>query len=90
MSTKKSFYEVMEKHSLTKRIYTLRMTFSQFVDSITVWYVHNQNIKAGNKSFLNHPDYKLVELSNKEKQKAIEELEWFKRDLEACIEHLKR
>lgn len=87
---RKSFEEVMETASLKGRVSTLKSYFLHYVDNITIWYFHNQAIKAGKSSMNTHPNYQKVELSNKQREDAIQELEWFKSDIEACISHLKK
>lgn len=86
----KSFYEYMDGASLKQRIVSLKSNFLHYVDHQTIWYYHNQCIKKGDSSMLNHPNYTNVELSNKQRQDCIAELEWFKKDIEACISHLKK
>jgi hypothetical protein len=86
----KSFYEHMDNASLKQRIETLKSHFLQYVDHQTIWYSHNQAIKKGAKSMSNHPNYTNVELSKKQREDCIDALEWFKKDIEACISHLQK
>ena len=80
-----NFYKQLEEKSLSNRIATLKSTFLSYVDAETINYRKTQIVK-------NHPDhdleYRPVELSNREIEKALDELHWFKRDIEACINHL--
>lgn len=86
----KSFYEYMDNSSLKQRIESLKSNFLHYVDHQTIWYSHNQEIKKGDKSWLKHPCYLNVELSKKQREDCINSLEWFKKDIEACISHLKK
>jgi hypothetical protein len=86
----KTFTEYMDTASLKQRIASLKGYFLHYVDHITIWYYHNQQIKAGTSNFDTHPNYTKVELSKKQREDAIAELEWFKKDIEACISHLKK
>ena len=87
----KSFYEQMDSASLKQRIQSLKSKFLHYVDNQTIWYSHNQNEKKDPNYWLGtvHPDYKVVELTEKQRRDCIESLEWFKKDIEACISHLK-
>lgn len=87
----KSFYEYMDGASLKQRIASLKSNFLHYVDSQTIWYLHTQNEKKHEDYWLGtkHPNYKVVELTKKQREDCIGELEWFKRDIEACISHLK-
>jgi hypothetical protein len=84
----KSFYEHMDNASLKQRIETLKSNFLQYVDHQTIWYSHNQAIKKGSKSMVNHPNYTNVELSKKQVEDCIQALRWFEQDIKACISHL--
>ena len=87
----KSFYEYMDSASLKQRIATLKSNFLHYVDHQTIWYAHNQNEKKHPDYWMGtkHPNYTKVELSKKQREDCIQELEWLKRDVEACISHLK-
>jgi hypothetical protein len=86
----KNFYEHMDSASLKQRIETLKSNFLQYVDHQTIWYSHNQAIKKGSKSMVNHPNYTNVELSKKQREDCIDALQWFEKDIQACISHLKK
>jgi len=86
---RKSFEEVMENASLKQRIENLRGQFTHYIDHQTIWYLHNKNIKKGDTSWLKHPNYINVELSEKQRKDCLDSLEWFKKDIEYCIGHLK-
>ena len=86
----KSFYEHMDSTSLKQRIETLKSNFLHYVDHQTIWYAHNQEIKKGNKSMKDHPNYINVELTKKQREDCIQSLEWFQSDIKACISHLKK
>jgi hypothetical protein len=86
----KSFYEYMDNASLKQRIEGLKSNFLHYVDHQTIWYSHNQAIKKGVSSMKDHPNYTNVELSNKQREDCIQSLEWFKKDIEACISHLQK
>ena len=86
---RKSFYEYMETATLKQRIESIQGNLLHYVDSITIWYSHNQWIKKGHTELLNHPNYKKVELSKKQREDAIQALNWLKSDIESCISHLK-
>jgi hypothetical protein len=86
MKTKLNFHEQLEKQSLSNRVSTLRSQFLSFVDNETINYALTQHYKI-------HPntlekDYRVVELSNKQKQDVIEQMKYFIKDIEACIAHL--
>ena len=84
-----NLYQQMSKKSLSNRIASIKGEFLHWVDNETIWYSHNVRIKKNpNDSMKDHPDYKLVELSNRERQNAIEQLQWLLRDVEDCISHL--
>jgi hypothetical protein len=86
----KSFYEHMDNCSLKQRIETLKSNFLHYVDHQTIWWMHNQRIKQNpNDSFVKHPNYTNVELSKKQREDCIDALEWFEKDIKACISHLK-
>ena len=81
----------MMSKTLSQRIESIKGEFLHYVDNETIWYSHGVRIKKNpNDSFRKHPDYKLVELSKKERQKSIEALGWLLRDVEACISHLEK
>ena len=81
----------MKNKSLSKRIESIKGEFLHWVDNQTLWYSHNVRIKKNpNDPFLDHPDYKLVELSERERKNSIELLQWLLRDVEACINHLEK
>jgi len=84
----KGFYEQMDSASLKQRIETLKSNFLHYVDHQTIWYSHNQAIKNGEPFMKDHPNYINVALSKKQREDCIQSLEWFKRDIEACISHL--
>lgn len=87
----KDYYEYMKSASLKQRISTIKSNFIHYVDSQTIWYKHTQNQKKDPDYWMGtkHPNYKVVELSKKQREDCISEMEWFKKDIEACINHLK-
>lgn len=85
----KSFYEYMDGASLKQRIECLKSNFLHYVDHQTIWYSHNQNIKKGDNSMKDHPNYINVELSKKQREDCIQTLQWLEKDVKACISHLK-
>jgi hypothetical protein len=86
----KSFYEHMDSASLKQRIETLKSNFLQYVDHETIWYAHTENEKKDKNYWLGtkHPNYKVVELSKKQREDCIQSLKWFEQDIKACISHL--
>jgi len=84
----KSFYEYMQSATLKQRISSLKSKFLHYVDHQTIWYYYGVEIKKGKSTILDHPDYTKVELSKKQREDCIQELKWFKSDIEACISHL--
>ena len=84
-----NYHVEMKKKPLSQRIQSLNGQFLHYVDNETIWYCHGVRIKKNpNDPFREHPDYKLVELSDRERKKSIEELERLIRDAKACINHL--
>ena len=82
-------YQQMTKKSLSKRIESIKGEFLHWVDNQTIWYSHGVRIKKNpNDSFKDHPDYKLVELTERERKQSIEALEWLLEDVKQCINHL--
>ncbi len=86
----KSFYEQMDGASLKQRIETLKSNFLHYVDHQTIWYSHTQYRKTDPTHFVDHPNRIDVELSKKQREDCIDALQWFKKDIEACISHLKK
>jgi hypothetical protein len=86
----KSFYEYMEAASLKQRIESLKSNFLHYVDHQTIWYLHTQLRKIEPDHFKDHPNRIDVELSKKQREDCIDSLQWFKKDIEACINHLKK
>jgi hypothetical protein len=81
--------QYMDGKSLSQKIEIIKGEFLHYVDQETLWYSHNVRIKKNpNDSFREHPNYKLVELSERERRKSIEALQWLLRDVESCINHL--
>ena len=81
-------HEQMKAKSLSNRIYSLKGDFLHYVDTVTINYMKTQH----NKKDADHWDfdqYTPTELSKSEKQKAIEYMEWFVKDIQSCISHLK-
>jgi len=83
----KSYYEYMDSSPLKRRIETLKSNFLHYVDHQTIHY-HYTQFKKKNPDW--DGDYNVVELSKKQVDECIQELEWFKKDIEACIAHLKK
>ena len=82
-------HEQMKGKSLSKRIESIKGEFLHYVDNQTIWYSHNVRIKKNpNDRFRNHPDYKLVELTERERKKSLEALHWLLQDVQHCINHL--
>ena len=86
----KSFYEYMDGASLKQRIETLKSNFLQYVDHQTIWFAHTQQRKKDPKHFVDHPNRIDVDLSKKQREDCIDALQWFKKDIEACISHLQK
>ena len=100
-SKTKSFYERMDNASLKQRIETLRGQFVHYVDHQTIWYSYKQRVAEriktdpnNEKEYLedlyDHPNYTDVNLTEKQRKDCLQELEWFKKDVEYCIGHLKK
>lgn len=81
----------MKNKSLSKRIESIRGELVQYVDYETIWYAHNVRIKKNpNDPFSSHPDYRLVELSEKERLNSIDALQRLLQDVQSCINHLQK
>lgn len=89
-TTYKEYHDKISNQSLSKRIAHLKGDFLQWVDTTTINYSKTQLYKSSNDPIEEYDDYKVVELSKREIENSIEQLEWFKRDIEACISHLKK
>jgi hypothetical protein len=84
-----NYHQTMNAKSLSQRIESLKADFLHYVDYDTIWYSHGVRIKKNpDDSFKDHPDYRLVELSERERKNALESLQWLLRDVEQCIGHL--
>lgn len=83
----KSFDERMETLTLPQQIRALKSKFVWYIDRITINYFYTQR-KKENPNWIG--DFTHIELKGKQREDAIQELEWFKRDIEACISHLKK
>jgi|688.fasta_scaffold350932_1 hypothetical protein len=77
----------LEKKSLANKVATIKSTFLGYVDTETLNYYKTQLV-MDNPDLYNDLDYREVKLSKKQREDAIAELQWFKRDIEACIAHL--
>lgn len=97
----KSFHEYMDGASLKQRIESLKGKFLHYVDHQTIWFSYKQitaerikkdpkNEKKYLEDLMDHPNYTDVILSERQRKDCIDALEWFKRDIEACISHLKK
>jgi hypothetical protein len=97
----KNFYEHMDNATLKQRIETLKGNFLHYVDHQTIWYSYKQRVaerikkdpkneKEYVEDLMDHPSYTDVILSDRQRKDCIDSLEWFKRDIEACISHLKK
>ena len=92
--TKLNRQEKMKKLSLKNKIYSIKGDFLHYVDYITINYMKTQYNK-NNPAIRNGIDrytedqYTPIDLSKKEKESSIEYLEWFIKDIESCITHLK-
>ena len=82
-----NFYEQLENQSLSNRLATLKSAFLRYVDSETINYSKTKMVEK-NPERKDNLQYRHVELSKREREKAIEEMHWFIQDLEACISHL--
>ena len=82
------YYEQMNAKSLSNRVYSLKCEFLHFVDKVTLNYLKTQQEKEEPGCWSNH--YVHTELTKREKDKAIEEMKWLIKDIEACISHLKK
>jgi hypothetical protein len=84
-----NYHLTMKSKTLSQRIESLKGQFLHYVDNETIWYSHGVRIKKDpNDRFRKHPDYKLVELSERERKKSIEALHWLLQDVKHCIAHL--
>ena len=83
-----NYHEQMKSKSLTQRISTLRGSFVGYVDTITINYCKTLQQKQ-TPGYWDDDQYTPTELTNRERANAINEMEIFIRDIEACIAHLK-
>lgn len=83
----KSYYEYMDSASLKQRIETLKSNFLHYVDHQTINYLYTQERKKNPGLDMEHS---IVNLSKKQREDCIDTMEWFKKDIEACISHLKK
>lgn len=84
-----NYHRLMISKSLSQRIENLTGQLGFYVRKETIWYAHNVRIKKNpNDPFRNHPDYKLVELSERERKNSLEQLHWLLQDVKQCIGHL--
>jgi hypothetical protein len=79
----------MKQKSLFQRVSSLKSNFLHYVDNITINYAKTQMYKTSNDPLEEYDEYTTIELSKSEKEKAIEYMEYFIKDIQACINHLK-
>jgi hypothetical protein len=84
---KPDYYEQMKQKSLFQRVSSLKSNFLHYVDNITINYLKTQHEKQQPGCWGDH--YVPTELSKREIDNSIAEMEWFIRDIQACINHLK-
>jgi len=87
LSKGKSFEEMMETSTLKQRIETINGNLLHYVDHQTINYYYTQYKKKNPNSY---GDYKVVELSEKQRKDCISALKRLKNDVEACIGHLEK
>ena len=80
-------YKELQKKSLANKVATIRSTFLGHVDVETINYYKTQLVN-NNQDLYGDLDFRKVELSKKQREDAIGEMEWFIRDIKACINHL--
>lgn len=86
-----NYHLTMKGKTLSQRIESLKGQFLHYVDNETLWYSHCVRIKKNpNDPFKDHPSYRLVELSEKERKKSLEVLHWLLNDVKHCIGHLEK
>lgn len=83
-----NYHEQMKAKSLSQRVYSLKGNFLHYVDNITINYLKTQQEKEQPGCWEDH--YVPTELSKREINNSIAEMEWFIKDIEACINHLKK
>jgi hypothetical protein len=84
---KPNFYEQLESKSLSNRIATIKSAILMYVDSETINYYKTEMAKK-DRERARHMQYRHVELSKREREKAIDEMNWLIQDLVSCINHL--
>ena len=77
---------MMQNKSLSGRIQSIQTMLLQYVDSETINYRKTQIAKEKERIL---DDFRKVELSSREKEASIANLEWLLSDIRACISHLK-
>jgi hypothetical protein len=84
---KPNFYEQLENQSLSNRIASIKSTFLCYVDAETINYYKTEMVKKDGE-LRHNMQYRPVDLSKIEREKAIEEMKWFLRDITECINHI--
>lgn len=87
-TTYSEYNDKLKSQSLDKIIYHLKSKFVHHIDVVTMNYLKTQQNKKSPGTFDDN-EYTPTELSKGEKERAIQNLLWFKSDIEACISHLK-
>lgn len=82
-----NWHHMMQSKSLSKRIGSIQSMVFQYVDSETINYRKTQIAKQKPDRY-RADEFRVVELSSREKADSIANLKWLIRDIEACISHL--
>lgn len=85
---KPTFYQQMEKQSLSNRIASIKATFLMYVDTVTLNYHKTQYYKKNPDALMEYDEHTVVDLTTKERENAIQEMRWFLKDIQECITHL--
>jgi hypothetical protein len=85
MNNKTTYHERLQKQSLTKRIEAIRSDFLVYVDNETINYQKTQHYK----NIPGYEDqYRVVQLSKKQKEDAKYQIRMLIRDAQECLQHL--
>jgi len=82
-----NFYKVLESQPLTKRLDTIHSLILGYIDTETINYNKTQLVKNDPKR-AEYLEYRTVELSKKQIEDSVQNMEWMIRDLQSCINHL--
>jgi hypothetical protein len=80
--------EILQKQKLAQRIWTLKGLFLGYVDIETINYMYTQHFKDNPNQV--KKDYKVVELTKSQREKSIEAMKYFIKDIQECIKHLEQ